>query len=582
LTSFPLIREFLLRYRWRYIAGLLSLLAVNTLQLITPQVMRRFVDELPTGRLTSGAIWLYGGIIVALAALIAAGRYLWRIYVMGTARLLEYTLRNRLYAHLQTLSPRYFIEHKIGDLMAHATNDINAVRMAMGPGLVMATDAIFMTTAILIILLRTTDPRLTLLALAPLPFLALTVTYFGRLINRRFRRVQEAFADLTDRVQENIAGIRVVKAFAREDAEIQRFAQVNQHNVEMNMRLVRVWGMFHPLVHLLSALSVLIVVGYGGTLVIYGRISLGDFIAFNMYLGMLTWPMMAVGWVINMLQRGRASMERLRVIFNEKPEITDAPDAVPVQELAGRIEFRDLTFAYPGTDRPALADINLVVEPGQTLAIVGRTGSGKTTLVNLLVRVFDPPPGTVFIDGCDILRLPLATLRRQVGYVPQDNFLFSSTIADNIGFGGEFSRQEIEAAARKARIHDDIVAFPQGYDTMVGERGVTLSGGQKQRTAIARALVKNPRILIFDDCLSAVDTQTEEAILQELRREMQGRTSILIAHRISTVKDADHIIVLDEGRIVEQGTHQELLALNGLYADMYRRQLLEQELEEAV
>src|SRR5690606_17684431 len=416
-----------------------------------PQVMRCFVDELPTGRLTSGAIWLYGGIIVALAALIAAGRYLWRIYVMGTARLLEYTLRNRLYAHLQTLSPRYFIEHKIGDLMAHATNDINAVRMAMGPGLVMATDAIFMTTAILIILLRTTDPRLTLLALAPLPFLALTVTYFGRLINRRFRRVQEAFADLTDRVQENIAGIRVVKAFAREDAEIQRFAQVNQHNVEMNMRLVRVWGMFHPLVHLLSALSVLIVVGYGGTLVIYGRISLGDFIAFNMYLGMLTWPMMAVGWVINMLQRGRASMERLRVIFNEKPEITDAPDAVPVQELAGRIEFRDLTFAYPGTDRPALADINLVVEPGQTLAIVGRTGSGKTTLVNLLVRVFDPPPGTVFIDGCDILRLPLATLRRQVGYVPQDNFLFSSTIADNIGFGGEFSRQEIEAAACKAR-----------------------------------------------------------------------------------------------------------------------------------
>jgi len=575
MKSFLLLKDFFRKNAWRYALGVLWLILVNSAQLIIPYLLGYITDQIETGQVATADLWRFSGYILAIAAVIVVSRYFWRIYIMGTARMLEFHLRDMLFSHLQKLSANFYNEHKTGDLMAHATNDVNAVRMALGLGIIMLTDSIFLTVATVIIMTQVIDIRLTALALLPLPFMAVLVTFAGRLIHDRFKAVQATFSDMTDRVQENLSGIRVIKTFVQEDSEVERFDQVAQRLVFKNMDLVKVWGLFMPLVQFISGLSYLVVLGYGGILVIEGSITLGAFVAFNTYLAMLIWPMMALGWVINVLQRGASSMERLKVLLETEPEVVDGPDVQDVDRLKGELEIRNLDFSYPdGT--AVLEDINIKLPRGNTLAIIGRTGSGKSTLANLLLRLYDPPSGRIFIDGIDINQIPLEVLRRDIGYVPQDAFLFSTTLHENIAFADDsYAREQVEETAKLAQIYDNIVEFPRKFDTLSGERGVTLSGGQKQRMTIARALIKNPALLILDDCLSAVDTGTEEQILKGLRRFMSGRSSIIISHRVSTVQDADEIMVMDQGRIIEQGTHEELLKRDGLYRQLHHKQQLE-------
>lgn len=573
------MKDFFQKYTWRYVAGILFLILVDALQLVTPRLIGRLTDSLKAGSLTQTGLIRYVCVLIGLSGAIAAGRFTWRIYIMGTARLLDLHLRNKLFAHLQKLPVRFFSQHKTGDLMAHATNDIPAVRQSLGQGLMLITDSVFMTTATLIILFRTVPLRLSVMSLLPFPFLALGTTVFSRMVHTRFRKVHEAFARLTDGAQENISGIRVVKSFAQEEPETERFMATAKENVDANMHLVRVWGLMSPLSGLASIAAFAFVLKYGGAMIMYNQISLGDFVSFTSYLSMLVWPMIALGWVINILQRGYASMDRLNLILDEVPDVQDEPGAEDAQDVKGDIEFRNLTFNYSPELPPALNNVSFHVKPGETLAIVGRTGSGKSTIINLLTRLYNPPAGTVFIDGHDVRKMTLNSLRSNMGVVPQETFLFSTTIGENISFGdARFTRSMIEHSADMAQVRSDIEDFPEGFDTVIGERGVTLSGGQKQRVCIARALIREPHILLLDDCLSAVDTQTEENILRELRRYMHSRTSIIVSHRISTVKDADQIIVLDDGALVEHGTHESLVAAGGLYAEIYEKQLLEQEL----
>ena len=577
------LKEFLQQYKWRYIWGIVMLIVVDGLQLITPKLLGKITDMLGSNTLTMKDIYKYIILIILVASGIAALRFAWRMLVMGTSRQLEYWLRNKFFAHLELLSPSFFNNRKTGDLMAHATNDINAVRMAFGPGIVMITDAVFLTISTIAILVLTIDIRLTLVALIPLPVIAIMMLIFSKTVMERNKEIQEAFSTLTDRVQESISGIRVVKSFVQEKKEIEKFAKANQENVDKNMSFIKLWGAMFPLVAFISLLSFLITLGYGGSLVIDNRISLGQFVSFVAYLGLLTWPMMAVGWVVNMLQRGTASMTRLNDILNTAPDIYDGENVdttIDINNLEAGIEFRDLTFTYPGAGVPALKNINIKLEKGKTLAILGKTGSGKTTLVNLLLRLYNVPENKLILGNTDINQIPLKVLRSSIGYVPQDNYLFSTTIRQNIAFANpELSMDKVEEAAKTAQVYDNVIEFPDKFDTMMGERGVTLSGGQKQRVSIARAIAKNPKLLILDDSLSAVDTKTEEKILEGLKQIMKNRTSIIIAHRISTIKDADEIIVLDEGKIIERGTHEQLVALNGLYNSIYQKQLLEEKIE---
>ena len=503
-----------------------------------------------------------------------------RRIIIGASREIELDLRNDLFGHLQRLPPAWFQARRTGDLMSRATNDLAAVRMLAGPA-IMYTASTSITFVVAVVLMLSLSPALTLLALLPLPVVSVVVKRFGSAIYVRSERIQAQLAHMSAVVQEALAGVRVVRAYRREGVEIERFRAANEEYVARSRAMVRLQGAFHPTLAFFLGLSALIVLWIGSRHVIDGRLSIGDFVAFNVYVAMLSWPMIAFGWVTNMLQRGLAAWQRMLDILQVEPSIRDRDDPVTPERIRGAVEFRDLTFAYNG--RVVLSGVSARVEPGQVLALVGPTGSGKSTLVDLLPRLFDPPPGTVFVDGVDVRDLPLGTLRGAIGYVPQEPLLFSETVAGNVAFGARRAAggNGVADAVALARLDADVAGFPRGLDTEVGERGITLSGGQKQRAALARAILTDPRILILDDALSAVDTHTEEAILGRLREVMRQRTTILVAHRISTVRDADHILVLDDGRVVERGAHAELVAMDGLYAGLHRKQLLEEALEES-
>ena len=570
------IWPYLWRYRRGWALGLSSLALKDATAALLPLVIRAAIDALTSGR-TMRAIAALAGLLIGICLVKGFFQYWMRWILVGISRDVEYDIRNDLFQHLTALSPAYFQRNRTGDLMARATNDLNAVRMMLGPGVMYWTETT-LTFALAIGIMSWIDWRLTILAMLPAPLVSLTVILFGRRIHSRFQTIQAMFSDISSRVQENLSGVRMVRAFAQEDAEIRKFETLNRSYIVQNLRLARLQGAFEPLLELLIGLTFLAVLWAGGRQVLMHKTSLGSFVMFNTYMSMLVWPMIALGWVVNLMQRGTASLNRIGEILDQKPEIAAPAHPVKLARPRGEIRFDDVRFDYPAGR--ALGPIDLTIEAGSTVAIVGRTGSGKSTLVNLIPRLLDPTTGTVLLDGIDLRHLDPAEVRRIIGMVPQETFLFSATIAENIAFGAESAtREQIEQAARLAGLAEDIAGFPNGYETLVGERGLTLSGGQKQRTAIARALMRNPRILILDDALSSVDTLTEDRILAGLAKAVQGRTAILISHRVSTVRGADEIIVLDRGRIVERGTHGQLVDRDGYYAELAQRQMLEEELQ---
>jgi ATP-binding cassette subfamily B protein len=571
----PLL-PYMRRYRWGYLAGTLCVFLTNGIWILFPLVIGRATDDL-SHRVTSHKLLVYAGLLLAIAVSKGIFQFLTRWVVIGISRDIEFDLRNDLFAKLEGLSCFYYQRHRTGDIMARATNDLNAVRMLLGPAIMYSANTIVYTAGALAFMIAI-SPKLTFYTFLPLPVASIVIQYFGRQIHDRFERIQAMFSDISARAQENFSGARLVRAYVQEDPEIRAFEAENKEYIRRSLKLVRLMGMLWPTLELMLGIAMVLVLWIGGREVLQGRIDIGHFTSFIFYMMQLTWPIIALGWVINIFQRGTASLGRINEIMQERPEIKDEPGAQD-REIEGEIEFRGLSYSYNGT--PVLNNVNLRVPAGSSLAIVGPTGSGKTTLVNLIPRIYDAEPGAVLIDGRPIREYSLGSLRKSIGFVPQETFLFSDRIRENIALGvNSASDGEIHDAAEAANIAADIESFPEGYETLVGERGLTLSGGQKQRTAIARALIRNPRILILDDALSSVDTQTEDKILNHLRDVMQGRTTIFISHRVSTVRNADRIAVLHGGRIVELGTHEELLARNGYYSDLYNKQLLEEELAE--
>ena len=588
---------YLKKYRWTLFWGALTVFGNNGIWVLFPQVISRAIRDL-NQHATRQKFMTYALLLLAIAGVKGIFQFLTRWWMIGVSREIEFDLRNDLFERLESLPYSYYQKTRTGDIMAKATNDLNAVRMLLGPAIMYTANTVVFTVAALAFMLKI-SPKLTLFAFAPLPLASITIQYFGKQIHERFEKIQAQFSDISARAQENFSGARLIRAYVQEKPEIALFEKSNQEYVTRSLPLARLMGMLWPALEMLLGLAIVLVLWMGGREVLQHRIKVEDFVAFNIYIIMLTWPVIALGWVINIFQRGMASMGRIQVLLEAKPDIADdavAPDLATANSVNGNLEFRHLNFSYNGV--PVLKDIDLTIPAGTSLAVVGPTGSGKTTLVSLIPRIFDyasklpdssgngagahvSSGGELLLDGRPVREYPLAALRHNIGFVPQETFLFSTTIRENIAFGvPDATEQQVRSAAAAANIASDIEGFPDQYLTVVGERGITLSGGQKQRTAIARAIIRDPRILILDDALASVDTYTEEKILNHLREVMQGRTTIFISHRVSTVRNADRIAVLHDGRIVELGSHDELLARNGYYTDLYNKQLLEEELEQ--
>lgn len=577
-----LLKRYVMKYKWFYIFGVLILLLVDYMQLFIPKIIGMVTDGIKDGSMASEGIITMVMTLIGVTLVMALSRIGWRYCIIGSSKKIERDLRADLFEKWVELDAQYFNAHKTGNLMAYATNDLNAIRMMVGPGVITIFDAVIMTFLVIGQMAFDINLQLTLVAIIPMPFIAWGSYYFGKIIKRRFKIKQEAFALLSDKVQEAFSGIKVIKSFVQEYYDLKGFDVIAEDNYDKNLKLAKLSAFLNPLVIFLVGTSLLISIGYGGYLTMVNEITIGEFVAFNQYILMLSWPMQAIAMGINTFAQGSASVKRIDEVLQVQAVVQDEEGAKALEQVEGNIKLSHLNFNFPDNNQQGLIDVNLDIKKGETLAILGRTGSGKSTLVNLLLRIYNAPEGSIYIDGKDIMKATVQSVREHIAYVPQDNFLFSDTIASNIAFGADhLTKEQIEEAARKADVHRNIMDFPEKYDTVVGERGTTLSGGQKQRVSIARALILDAPILILDDSLSAVDTKTEELILENLKEVREGKTNIIIAHRISTVRHADYIVVLEEGRVAEYGNHESLLEMQGIYADMYEKQQLEEELSEA-